>query len=103
MADVPVFVIGNFEIENAERYRDYEKGFFPVLKRHGGTFYTYDDKAHSLEGGTLNGRVVLLSFPSEEAALGWYNDPGYQDLINIRRESTKLNFLNIVHGMPPRG
>lgn len=102
MTDVPVYVIGNFEIKDRARYNDYEKGFFPVLKRHGGTFYTYDDKAMSLEGGTLDGRVVLLSFPSEDAAVGWYNDPDYQELIGIRRESTELNFLNIVHGLPPR-
>ena len=36
-------MVANFEIEDAETYRVYEKGFFPILKRHGGKFVTYDD------------------------------------------------------------
>ncbi len=104
MADAPAFVIANFTIHDAGTYRLYEKGFFPILKKHGGEFFTYDDNNSNLEGDSPpEGRVVLFKFPSEEAARDWYNDPDYQKLSENRRAGTNLNFLTIVHGLPPRG
>ena len=104
MADAPAFVIANFTIHDADTYRLYEKGFFPILKKHGGEFFTYDDNNSNLEGDSPpEGRVVLFKFPSEEAAREWYNDPDYQKLSENRRAGTNLNFLTIVHGVPPRG
>ena len=38
----------------------------------------------------------------EEAALAWYNDPDYQQLSEHRRSGTDLNFITLVHGLPPR-
>ena len=43
MSDGPVYVVANFTVHDAATYREYEKGFFPILKRHEGTFFTYDD------------------------------------------------------------
>lgn len=102
--DAPVFMVVNLsEITDAQTYRTYEKGFFPLLKKHGGEFLTFDDSAETLEGGQqLQGRVILFKFPSEEAARAWYNDPDYQDLSKHRRAGTKLNFLTLVRGMAPR-
>ena len=102
MAEATAFVIANFTIHDADTYRIYEKGFFPILKKHGGTFHTYDDNNANLEGDAPpEGRVVLFQFPSEEAARNWYNDPDYQALSENRRAGTKINFLTIVHGLPP--
>ena len=50
MADTPVYMIANFQIEDGDRYREYEKGFFPILKEHGGSFVTYDDNTETFEG-----------------------------------------------------
>jgi uncharacterized protein (DUF1330 family) len=103
MSVAPAYVVANFTIEDADTYRKYEKGFFPILKRHGGEFFTYDDANANLEGPTPpEGRVVLFKFPSEEAARGWYEDPDYQALSEHRRAGTTLKFLTIVHGLPPR-
>jgi len=33
MSDAPCFMIANFRIHDADTYRKYEKGFFPILKR----------------------------------------------------------------------
>ena len=43
MSDVKVYMIANLQIHDADNYRNYEKGFFPILKKHGGEFITYDD------------------------------------------------------------
>ena len=38
-----VYMIANLNIEDKETYLRYEKGFFPILKKHGGEFITFDD------------------------------------------------------------
>ena len=104
MADVPVYMIANVVVDDATRYREYEKGFFPILKRHGGEFVTFDDSIATLEGSAPpSGRIVLFRFPSEAAARAWYDDPDYQELSEHRPAATDLKFLTLVHGMPPRG
>ena len=46
--------------------------------------------------------MVIFKFPSEQAALEWYKDPEYQSLSEFRRAGTELQFLTLVHGLPPR-
>lgn len=103
MSDIPVTVMANFTVHDAETYRKYEKGFFPILKRHGGEFISYDDNPVTFEGDDPRlGRVVLFKFPSEQAATDWYNDPEYQAISEHRRAGTSLRFITMVHGLPPR-
>ena len=103
MSDAPAYVIANFTVHDADTYRLYEKGFFPILKKHGGSFFTFDDNTITLEGAApREGRVVIFQFPSEQAALDWYNDPEYQALSEHRRAGTELQFLTLIHGLPTR-
>lgn len=103
MSDVAVYAVVNLHITDATPYRQYEKGFFPLLKRHGGEFVTYDDAAFTLEGASpRTGRMIILKFPSEAQVRAWYADPEYQALSAHRRAGTRLEFLTIVRGLPPR-
>jgi len=103
MTDIPVYMIANLVIEDAATYKAYEKGFFPLLKKHGGQFLTFDDHSRTLEGVSPRpGRMILFGFPSEAAANAWYADPEYQALCEHRRAGTRLEFLTLVHGLPPR-
>ena len=43
MENIKVFVMANIIITDADEYKNYEKGFFPILKKHNGIFLTYDD------------------------------------------------------------
>lgn len=103
MSDIAVFAIVNLAIKDATAYRQYEKGFFPLLKRYGGELVTYDDAPQTLEGiAPRSGRMIILKFPSEAHAKNWYADADYQALSEHRRAGTQLEFLTIVHGMAAR-
>ncbi len=103
MADTAVFMVVNLSITNVEAYRNYEKGFFGLLKKYGGEFLTYDDSPMTLEGDSpRRGRMIIFKFPSQQAAKDWYADGEYQALSEHRRAGTKLEFLTLVHGLPPR-
>ena len=72
-----VYIVVNLKIINSEEYKIYEKGFFPILKKHNGSFITFDDSPICLEGvqPAQFDRVILFSFPSEEDADNWWADP----------------------------
>ncbi len=101
MADVGVYMVANLTIRDRDRYLQYEKGFFPILKKHGGSFVTFDDSIATFEGNSpREGRVVIFRFPSEQAARAWYDDPDYQTLSEHRRAGADLHFLTMVHELP---
>jgi uncharacterized protein (DUF1330 family) len=103
MSDIPVYAVVNLHIADAATYRQYEKGFFPFLKKYGGEFITFDDEAFTLEGTSpRTGRMIIFKFPSEAQARAWYADPDYQALSEHRRAGTRLEFLTVVRGLPPR-
>ncbi|MEE9417314.1 MAG: DUF1330 domain-containing protein [Acidimicrobiales bacterium] len=99
----PVYFIAHFEVTDADTYRNYEKGFFPIFRKYGGEFITLDDSVETFEGEREAGRTVLFQFPSEEAGRSWYADPEYQELCKFRWEGTQIRSLVMVHGMAPRG
>ncbi len=104
MSDTPVYMIVNLTVTNPDEYRKYEKGFFGFLKKYDGSFITYDDSIETFEGDSpRSGRMVIFSFPSEQAAKDWYSDSEYQALSEHRRASSKLEFLTMVRGVTPRG
>ncbi len=104
MSEVGVYMIANLTVNDADEYRKYEKGFFPILKKFGGEFITFDDNHETFEGtDPLEGRVIIFKFPSEKAAKNWYNDAEYQALSEFRRSGTVLKALTLVHELAPRG
>ncbi len=96
----PVHFIAQLTIDDADRYHDYEMGFFPILKAHGGEFITFDDNVTLLEGEEISGRTVIIRFESEEACLAWWNSPEYQELAEHRRASSTTAVVAIVHAPP---
>mgnify|MGYP000262365101 CR=1 FL=1 len=104
MSDVPAYVIANLVVTNKEEYLKYEKGFFPLLKKHNGSFITFDDNSVHFEGNDpREGRMIIFQFPSAAAAQTWYDDPEYQALSEFRRAGTELKSITMVNGLPPRG
>ena len=102
MSDVKVYMLANLQIHDAEKYRLYEKGFFPILKKHNGEFITYDDNIVHIEGQTpMKGRIILFSFPSAKHADEWYSDPEYQAISEHRRNGTTA-VITMISGLPPR-
>ncbi len=101
--NVSVFIVANLIVKDRDEYHKYEKGFFPLLKKHGGSFVTYDDEHETLEGiAPRTGRMVIFSFPTEEHARQWWADPEYQTLSQHRRAGCEMQFVTLVRGLPSR-
>ncbi len=96
----PVHFIAHITINDVDGYRQYEKGFFPILRAHGGRFITYDDHPVVLEGHRADGRTVIIGFDSEDACLAWWNSPEYVELARFRQAATTTQSILIVHAPP---
>ena len=97
MENIKVFVMANIIITDADEYKNYEKGFFPILKKHNGIFLTYDDNHKHKEGvKKLEGRAILFGFPSQQDADNWFEDPEYQTLSEHRKKGTKTQFITFI-------
>lgn len=98
----PVHFVAHFTVDDRDGYRQYEKGFFPILKAHGGHFVTYDDDVTILEGERAEGRTVMIRFESEDALMGWWNSEEYVELAKLRHASTTTHSISVVHSPPAR-
>ena len=83
-----VYVIAIYDIKDQESYRKYLHAVGGVVEKHNGDLMVADFDARHLEGDKRDVYVVLR-FDSEEAAMGWYDDPAYKPLRDIRLSATE--------------
>src|SRR5258708_33269116 len=91
--NVSVFIVANLIVKDRDEYHKYEKGFFPLLKKHGGSFITYDDEHETLEGiAPRTGRMVIFTFPTGESAGRRGAAPENQSLCEHSRACCEMDF-----------
>jgi len=91
------YIIGHITVNDPEAYKEYIERDTPILEALGGRFIVRGGPSEVMEGETLN-RHVVIEFPSYEAALTAYNDPGYQEVADIRRRTAESVIL-VVQGV----
>ncbi len=64
------YVVALIEIHDAEEYRIYLDGLAPILARHGGQMLAVDPRIETIDGEWDATRMVIMKFPSAEAARG---------------------------------
>lgn len=82
------FIIGDVHVENPERYRDYTAHTESTLQPYGGHFVVRGGASKVLEGEWQPNRLVVIEFPSAQAAKDWYESEAYQQILPIRHEAS---------------
>ena len=88
-----VYLIVQITIADREEYALYEAGFMEVFMKHGGTMLSVDESPTVIEGDWTASRSVLIRFPSDDAAMNWYNSPEYQNLAKHRFKASTGNCI----------
>jgi len=83
-----IFYIGSYDIVDLNEFQKYPPLVLALLPKYGGVVLASDTAAVLVEG-TARTMNAIIRFPSKEAALGLYNDPGYRGAKRIRQASTK--------------
>lgn len=71
-----------------EDYETYEKEYLekatPIIAQYEGVPLAVSENPLLIEGNLPKGKLVIVEFPSKEAAESFYNDPEYQPLKKVR-------------------
>jgi len=94
------YVIVSYDIADPKGYEGYVPGVVPLLQKHGARILAAEFDALPLEGEKRSVYVVL-EFDSQEAALGWYNDPAYDAVRKIRLDTCTHNNMVIAKRFTP--
>ncbi|GAA6161561.1 DUF1330 domain-containing protein [Ruegeria sp. HU-ET01832] len=96
---MPAYFIAQISIHDPEGYQGYLQGFMEIFDRHGGRLLTVSSKpVEVIEGEWEKDGIVLMEFPSMEAAEAWKNDPDYVALAKIRQNTASTNLV-LVDGL----
>lgn len=83
------YFIAQYVVNDADQYRQYQKGAGPTIAEHGGEVVVFDVGAETVEGSPPGPQTVVLKFPDTEAAKAWYNSDGYQAVVGTRLAATE--------------
>ncbi|HCP81287.1 MAG TPA: DUF1330 domain-containing protein [Octadecabacter sp.] len=89
------YVIGYVNaLKNADKMSEYKTVAAKALAKHGGAVVVPATKPEQLEGQPETARpVLILSFPTSDAARAWRNDPTLADVHELRRVGADMSFL----------
>ena len=88
------YAIVEIDITDQSWVADYVKNVTPMLERHGGRYLARTSKIERIEGDRkLPQVVVLVEFPSKEAAERFYGSGEYRPYLELRKAGGKNEFL----------
>ncbi|MGE2718842.1 DUF1330 domain-containing protein [Mycolicibacterium celeriflavum] len=79
-----VYAIAQLRFTDRAAYDRYQARFLDVFTRYSGTLLAADESPRILEGESDREKVVLMSFPDEQAFRDWANSPEYQEISKDR-------------------
>lgn len=94
---MPAYVIAHIDVKDPVRYEDYKKMSPISITKFGGRFIVRGAKAEVLEGTWDPKRLVLLEFPSADAARQWWASDDYAEAKALR-QSTSTGDMVLLEG-----
>lgn len=89
------YLIAQIQIDDRERYAQYEAGFMDIFMKYSGKILSVDETVATKEGDWPYTRTVLIEFPSKDEANAWYESDEYQQLAEHRLAASKGNIVLI--------
>ena len=94
------YVIVEIDVTHPEAYEGYKAAVAPMVGAAGGRYLVRGGKAEGREGAPPQGRVVILEYPSFDAAKALLESPEYAAIIHLRTDNT-VSRLMVVEGVVP--
>ncbi|WP_213272172.1 DUF1330 domain-containing protein [Hyphomonas sp.] len=94
------YVIAEINVTDPEPYKGYVAAVTPMVAAFGGRYLARGGAAEGREGASPEGRIVVLEFPSLEAARAFFDSPEYAAIARLRHDNA-VSRLMIVEGTAP--
>ena len=97
---MPGYLIANVKVTDPEGFDRYRAGVPAVIAQYGGRYAVRGGAMERLENADGFTRLVVLEFPSLDAARAFYFSPEYAPLLKLRIETTESQVV-LVDGFVP--
>lgn len=87
------YLLVQADISNPERYGEYAKLAPDIVTKYGGRYLARAGRTLTLEGPPARSRVVVIEFPSMDAAERFYHSPEYTAARKLREGSATAQFV----------
>jgi uncharacterized protein (DUF1330 family) len=94
-----VYVLAQLRFKDRGSYDRYQTRFMDVFRQFQGRLLAADENPAVLEGSWDHEKVVLMSFPDEEAFQAFHDSPEYQRIAVDRRAGADAVVL-LLKGLP---
>lgn len=86
------------DVDAGQEIIDYILRIEATFEPYGGEWLVHGSPPEVVEG-TLAGAVVIIGFPSVQAARDWYHSPGYASIAPLRAEHSR-SIIALLDGVP---
>ena len=95
---MPAYALANLRrVEMGPGIAEYLERIDGTLEPFGGRFIVHGGEVEVLEGA-FAGDLIVIEFPSREAARTWYRSPAYQAILRLRTDHSEGDVV-IVDGV----
>ncbi len=96
----PAYLVAHIEVHDPAGFDEYRTRVAPVVEAFGGRYLVRGGALETLEGGEQQRRVVVIEFPSMDAARSFYHSPAYAPVLQRRLDSAASDIV-LVEGWAP--
>lgn len=87
------YIVSRLKVTDPQGMRQYQQDFPPLVESFGGKYLVRGGPVEALEGSWDHDRLVIMEFPSKEAAQAWYHSAAYRPFIELRRHFADADIL----------
>ena len=91
------YLVLDFSVKDRAGFMPYVRAIPDFIAKHGGRYIVRGEAPSVMEGDWAPERLVILEFPSQDAARAFLADPEAQDLFAVRHRTT-VSKLVLVEG-----
>jgi len=89
------YFIVDIEVTDQEAYENYRSQVPALVAKHGGKYLVRGGDFKVLEGDWTPHRLVVLEFPTSEAAKEFYDSDEYEPLKQLRINATNSSLIQV--------
>lgn len=97
----PAYIVNQVVVHEPEPYARYAAMGRDAIVQYGGLLLAGGGNVQTLEGEPIPPRVVIIEFPSRDAALAYYHSPEYQAARVVRGDAATVRFALVDGYAPP--
>lgn len=95
---MPAYIVNQVDVHDPARYAEYAALGRAAVTLYGGRILAASGAVETLEGQPVPARMVVIEFPSRDAALAYYHSAEYQAARAVRGDAATVRFA-IVDGL----